>query len=137
MIGNNFARWYTQGVGTLFADSTQATTTANTFALLSAGVNIIRIGSGKMDVFVAGTATALIAGTVASGSIKQAGAYQVNDFAISTNGGAVSTDTSGAVPFVDAATFSSAVGNSVNGTIKRLGYWPRRLANSELQAVTA
>jgi hypothetical protein len=137
MIGNNFARWYTQGVGTLFADSTQATTTANTFALLSAGVNIIRIGSGKMDVFVAGTATALITGTVTSGSIKQAGAYQVNDFAISTNGGAVSTDTSGAVPFVDSATFSSAVGNSVNGTIKRIGYWPRRLANSELQAVTA
>jgi hypothetical protein len=137
MIGNNFARWYTQGAGTLYADSTQALTTANTFALFSTGVNIIRLGNGKMDVFVAGTPSAQITGTVTSGSIKQAGAYQVNDFAISTNGGAVSTDTSGAVPFVDSATFSSAVGNSVNGTIKRIAYYNRRLSNTELQGLTS
>lgn len=137
MIGNNFARWFTQGVGTVFADSLQANNGANTLALNSAGTNIIRLGGGKMDVFVAGTSVAQITGTATTGSIKQAGAYQVNDFAISANGGVVSTDTSGGVPFVDSMVFQNAVGSYLNGTIKRIAYYNRRLSNTELQGVTS
>jgi hypothetical protein len=137
MTGTNFSSWYRQGEGTLYAESSQATTNANTFALLSSGINIIRLGGGKMDVFVANTAVAQITGTVTGGSIKQAGAYQANDFAASTNSGAVSTDTSGAVPFVDSAAFSSSVGTYANGTIKKIAYYPARLSNANLQALTA
>jgi hypothetical protein len=136
MIGTNFARWYTQGVGTVFVDSAQVAGGANTLAFTSAGTNIIRLGGGRMDVFVAGTQVASL-GTTTAGTVKHAGAYSTNDFALSVNGAAVTTDTSGAVPIVDSATFSSSVGGYANGTIKRIAYYPRRLANTELTSITS
>ena len=79
------------------------------------------------------------AGTVATGiSYKFAGAYAVNDFAASISGGAAVTDTSGALPTVNRMMLgNSAAGNYLNGTIARIAYYNRRLADSELQGITA
>ena len=68
----------------------------------------------------------------------QAGAYKAADFAISTNGGTVSTASSGAVPVVNRMIIGANTAGSaaVNGPIKRLTYWPTRLANSTLQQLT-
>lgn len=72
---------------------------------------------------------------------KWAGAYKANDFAASQNGGTVGTDTSGALPTsvtqmqLMAAYWGSSASSS--GWLRRLAYYPRRLTNAELQALTA
>jgi hypothetical protein len=70
---------------------------------------------------------------------KNAQAYKANDFAGSVNGGAVATDTSGTVPTVSVLQLGSlgAGSSSINGYLRRITYYPRRLANAELQAITA
>jgi len=70
---------------------------------------------------------------------KQAIAYAANDFAYTCNGGTVQTDTSGTVPTVDRLSlgvqFTS--NNWLNGYLRKVAYYPTRLANTQLQALTA
>jgi hypothetical protein len=53
---------------------------------------------------------------------------------------AVQTDTSGSVPTVNRLIIGDLRGNSIfaklNGTISQLLYYPKRLPNSQLQALT-
>ena len=65
---------------------------------------------------------------------------KVNDFAASINGSTVSTDTSGNVPVVNQMFIGKRVEVSnahLNGTLKRLTYYPKRLTNTQLQNLTA
>lgn len=63
--------------------------------------------------------------------------YKANDFAFSLNGGAVATDNSGSVPVVTLLQIGSrSSANQCNGIISSITYYPRKLANSELQAIT-
>ena len=65
---------------------------------------------------------------------------KVNDFAASINGSAVSTDASGNVPVVSQMFIGKRVEVSnahLNGTLKRLTYYPKRLTNTQLQNLTA
>jgi hypothetical protein len=77
-------------------------------------------------------------GTVSS-SAKITGAYKVNNFAGVLNGGSVSTDTSGTIPVVDSAFIGSRSGSDrfLNGTIKKLAFYPKRLSNIELVGLTS
>jgi hypothetical protein len=65
-------------------------------------------------------------------------AYIVNNCAYSKNGGAVLVDTSVTIPTVNTLNLGSAHSNSaiLNGTIRRLTYWPTRLSNDTLQTIT-
>jgi hypothetical protein len=73
--------------------------------------------------------------SMASAAAKMAGAYKANDFALSVNGLAPSTDTSGTVPTVSNVVIS-AFDDQFNGHIRQITYFPRRLSNAELQAVS-
>jgi len=154
MIGNNFARWFNQTAGTFYFDSTFNGTTASLQRLgisVSDGTTSNRItsvlSSGTVIrniISVGGAAQADMNSTVASTfntSNKNAVAYAVNDFATTANGLTPQTDTSGAVPVVNQAWFgqSEAGGSTLmlNGTIKRIAYYNRRLSNTELQAITS
>jgi hypothetical protein len=67
-------------------------------------------------------------------------AYKASDFAVTSNGSAPATQTSGSVPTgVNQMQIGSAVGGSefLCGTIRRIAYYPVRLPNSTLQALTA
>ena len=82
---------------------------------------------------VSGVTTAALNSTVAT-SFKNAFAYKTDDFAASTNGGTVVTDTSGAVPPA-ADLFNLGANTSVhflNGWLRQITYIPRRLTNAEL-----
>jgi len=69
---------------------------------------------------------------------KTAFAYKLNDYAISGNGAAVATDTSSAVPTIDQVLLGNDnEGRRLNGHLRRIAYFPRRLQNAELQALTA
>jgi hypothetical protein len=79
------------------------------------------------------------AGAVAANSAnRQAFAYKLNDYAWSHNGGSAGTDTSATVPSVSVLSIGQQSGTGqIGGWIQRLTYYPRRLANAELQAITA
>lgn len=92
--------------------------------------------TGSMEVFTGGVAQAQISvGAVASGATANfAGAYAANDFAVSKNGGAVSTDAAGTVPPVDMVT--------IHQRMRRVHYhqialWASRLSNTDLVALSA
>ena len=65
--------------------------------------------------------------------------YQVNNFVAVLNGGSPVVNTSSAVAVginkvnIGTNLFTTA---SLNGTIKRLTYWPTRLSNEALQRIT-
>jgi len=70
---------------------------------------------------------------------KIASAFAANNFAASVNGGPVLTDLAGVVP---SGLTTLRIGRSsgtdyLNGYIRRITYYPRRLSNTELQAITA
>jgi hypothetical protein len=151
MIGNNFARWYNQTEGSFFAEFRPATSTygANRNIFLASDGTISNFngfrytGSGgqtSMNSVIAGSTQASISTGVFVGGVsyKMAGAYKVDDFAVSRDAGGVVVDTSGNVPVVTQAEISSLAGGGLTTQhISRIAYFNRRLANTELQGITA
>ena len=72
--------------------------------------------------------------------VKIAGAYAVNNFGGTTNAEAITTDTSGLVPpIVSLEIGFHRIGSPLqwwNGTIKKISYYPVRISNTNLQALT-
>ena len=70
-------------------------------------------------------------------------ARRANDFAIVANGSTSALDTSGALPvgpvrlMVGAAPYSATGGSACCDAISQVAYFPRRLADSVLQTLTA
>jgi hypothetical protein len=155
ITGTNFSSWYNQTEGSYFLDSTQASIGAAQ-RLFSASDNSVnnRIqlsrgtasgGNIQMGVTTGGSAqvTALaFATSVAAGtSNKVAAVYKSADFAGSVNGLTAVTQGTGTIP---GSLTQLTIGNgdilgntTMTGTIKRLTYWPTRLANPTLQSITA
>jgi hypothetical protein len=149
MTGTNFSDWYNATEGTLYGQADwMGLSTNDYFFSLNNGTssNIISLGvsltpATRFIVINGGVTQASVSGPtpVANVAFKIAGAYQVNSFAAATNGTLGTVDTSGTVPTVDQASLTSSSGstNLFNGHIRQIAYYPRRLANSELQAITA
>jgi hypothetical protein len=148
MTGTNFSSWYSASEGTLYSETLltrqNATAGTNTFYISNASTNEIKIfyratgatGSSVVDTGVdqanLSPTGVLTANTIA----KIAFAYKANDFATSGNGGAVVTDTSGTVPAGMSQALFGAPNGILNGTIRRIAYYPARLVNAQLQALT-
>jgi hypothetical protein len=145
----NFASWYNQTEGTFVveADSGGNVSAAPIYRVLSAGSgndrNTLFMYNGKWggSVAVGGVVQAdlQVTGTyTANVPAKTAFAFKANDFAASVNGSAVLTDTSGTVPTVAALNLGSEGGaGCINGHIRSIRYYPTRLTNAQLQALTA
>ena len=148
MTGTNFSTWFNNGEGTIYSESAPTGQTSNghvLFSMLGTADNAIASGQyiassavRLMVVTVNNSNQVLIAGTNGTNN-KIAGAYKINDFASSINGAAVSTDTSGTLPVVDKAYIGSfgANGQTYTGTIKKVSYYPIRLSNTNLVALTS
>ena len=69
---------------------------------------------------------------------KSAVCYKLNDYASYTDGSSNGTDTIAIVPVVTQFGIGKVAysTNYMNGTIKKLAYYPTRLTNAELQALT-
>ena len=146
MTGANFSSWYNQSEGTLFAEA--ASVSARPVITIDDGTMNNRyqltLGSGYSPGFAVVSGGVVSADLYAAAAtqntyVREAGAYRPNDFALSANGGSVTTDTSGALP-VSVNTLRLGVyqnGFPLNGWIKRLAYFPRRLSNAELQGITS
>lgn len=146
MTGANFSSWYRQDEGTLCAQFAGPALgnraiagidddTANEQMQLRG-----EITDPKFIVTDGGTGQASIdAGTIAASTVYRiAAAYKANDFAVSLGGATPVTDTSGTLPTVDRLRIGTDQGGAtLCGHIKRLAYYPRRLSDSTLQALTA
>jgi hypothetical protein len=153
ITGANFSSFYNQAEGTLYGDSIFAANT-NT-RLVSANTNatanrvMITRGTGSNGNFnlVVSDAGAIQVNSLVLGSNipvgssnKVAAAYKAADFAGSFNGLTVATQQTGTVPLtmtqLTIGNGESLTTNTMTGTIKRLTYWPTRLANTTLQAIS-
>ena len=70
---------------------------------------------------------------------KTAFAYAENDFAMSTQGSPIATDTSGSLTYGNTTLQignNSALTGALSGNIKAIRFYPERLSNAEIQALT-
>jgi hypothetical protein len=145
ITGSAFSSWYRQDEGTVYHQG--ASPSAGSFFSIDDTSLDNRITSffdnavtPRFFVSASGsTSCNITSSTISAGAVfAQANTYKTNDFAISTNGGAASADTSGSVPTVTRMVLGANVvfTGRINGTIRRLCYWNQRLANSTLQALS-
>jgi hypothetical protein len=149
MTGTNFSSWFRADEGTLYAESStpqpsstfmgivnlgkQGTTTVS-FQLGRNGTNSRGFGDGvSID---QGSNTYPV-----NTFVKQAEAGAVNNFALSTNGSNVATDTS-TNPMPSDMNYlrirDAESGNAqFSGYLKKLAFYPARLTNAQLQALTS
>jgi hypothetical protein len=134
--------FYNQAEGTLFADG--VVRSSRLFSLddnttTSSRIQIIP-SSSVPQFFVSGAAAINLGSALASGGerLQIAAAYKADDFAASRDGAAVQTDTSGSAPL---GITHLRIGRSVspfwvNGHLRKLAYWPKRLSNALLEQLT-
>jgi hypothetical protein len=152
MTGTNFSSWYRADEGTLYSEWVKnGVLSFQSMAQISDGTtnNVIALahGSGspnnvRFDINVNSTNQAsltIVTGSVVGTLYKTIGAYKVNDFAAVANAGTVQTDTSGTIP--NTSQFCIGIngalnGGWLNGTIRKIAYYPTRLSNAQLQALT-
>jgi hypothetical protein len=123
-----------RGVWALTADSSSVN---NIIDFFNGGVSpVLRVNSSGVNqaYIFTGTATTTTFNKVAS-------AFAQNNFARSLNGLAADLDTSGTMPattpiLLNIGTINAYGVAPLSGTIRRLTYWPQRLPNSTLQAIT-
>lgn len=142
MTGTKFSSWFNQTEGTFVAETFGVASVANRnagiYSLPGVPTTNLFFNFGKLRL-TNGTNNIDIttSDAVASAVFKCSSAYQ------SGTGGAVSVN--GAVPVVNALyTLSSTselyigngAGSYINGCVRRLSYYPARLSNSQLQALT-
>ena len=149
MTGTNFSSWYNASEGTfvLEASTNKPTTSAAVSEATSANDGTTnnrittRFASNTIDgvVVTAGSAVAAISTSYTTGATtKLALASAANNFAFAVNGVLVGTDTAGAMPTVSKLDIGNLTGfNFLNGYIRTLTYYPQRLANAQLQALSA
>jgi hypothetical protein len=145
ITGSDFTGFYNQSEGTMLAnaftlasgDRTVLAADDNTanemIRLRTEGTNpFFKVTDGGSDV------VAIDAGTVtANTAFKLIGAYKVNDFASSINGGSAVTDTTGTIPTVDRMRIGAGqVGNTMCGCISAIRYFKKRLPDAKLQSLT-
>ena len=148
---NTLSPWYNAAAGALFAEYARYANVAGRIATISNNTanNQIRLNCSVaaairpdwqiIDATVV-QANVLAVNTIAPNVFaKSAGAYAVNSFNQATNAVLGVEDTSGTVPSVSQLNIGAneAGGSIINGHIRRIAYYPRRLTNAELQALTS
>ena len=150
MTGTNFSSWYRVDEGTVYFESQSAqgtgsypyslfgSSTSNRIfatydsnAKVSSGARI----NGTFEAFVSTPSSSAPLNTFGKGAT----AYKVNDFGFSWNGAAALTDTSTTLPTVlklDIGNNGGLASQWLNGHIRKLSYYPLRLTDAQLQALT-
>ena len=151
ITGSNFSSFFNQSEGTIFFENAQSATTNIPFAYdFSDGTTnnshrLLYISTAnpvpiKVRTKVSNsniTDLSFTAPTVGQVQ-KTAYGYKANDFALSIDGASVLSDTDGSVPTViNKLTIADAFSgvNAFSGHIKRLAYFPTRLADGILKSI--
>ena len=149
MTSTNFSSWYRADEGTFCVDGGASNDTTSGYAYFASANdatanNAILIAANESgdvinaEVKVSGSVTAGFYPSYTSGSTKIALSYKANDVNGAKDGVAGTTDTSSTLPTVTQLCIgANHAGNQINGHIARIAYYPKRLTNVELQALTA
>lgn len=151
MTGTNFSEWYRQDEGTLYLDyKTGENTITFRVASVSDGTTSNRmefaiasgVGAGPYLFVVAG-GTTQVSDTggytySANTNYKVASGYKVNDISWSNNGDSTVNDTACIIPLVNTLYIGANSSGSAQPScaIRKLAYYPARLTNAQLQALT-
>jgi hypothetical protein len=158
ITGKNFSEWYRQDEGTVFVNykgkSQEGTSFERIYSINlnstpvveeillvnNIGYNPDRIGYLVYDnsVNIQNT-TGTTGGYVVASSnpVKTAMCYKTANYAYVFNGGTVITGNVAGVPSPNVLDIGRVgAGSQLNGTISRLTYYPKRLPNAQLQALT-
>jgi hypothetical protein len=149
MTGTNFSSWYNQAEGTMFGQAvrfgtgttptttvfqTDDTTTSNRNGIFIAANGV---AAGSSSLTAVGGVTQASATFTGSATSKIAYAYKTNDFATSFNASSPTLDTSGTLPAVTQARIGTNGSGFYNGHIQKIAYYPIRLSNTNLVALTS
>lgn len=153
MAGTAFSSWYNAAEGTMYFDGFVREDGSVSFytTLLSAAagntiatqIGFVASSSGAQLLAQAGASSVNI-GSLSSTptAMKLAMGYAPNSLAGSKDGGAAVTTGTVTLPggvdrlFIGGAVGASGSPASINGTIKKIAYYPIRLSNTQLQAIT-
>jgi len=144
---NTLSPWYNAAEGTLYVEASPQASNVGGFNLaeLSTDINnriglykLTSTGNASLAVLNGGATQASTNSGAWTATGKLAGAYATNDFASSLNGSVPATDTTGTLPAVTTLTLGRRTdgANILNGHLRRVSYFPRRLSNAELQTLT-
>jgi hypothetical protein len=147
MTGTNFSSWYNQSEGTVYCQGTSNSTSNSAYWSLqgsgSNGITTLVYPSNRITYQVIDTSLQVNLNFAAYSSVdtvKIAASYKANDFATVKNGGTVSVDVSGTLPTISSFVVGNYPGGGTSfdytGTISRLTYYPVRLPDATLQALT-
>jgi hypothetical protein len=151
ITGSAFSSWYRQDEGTMFAQASSRSSSSANAVIAQADSNgsneifslfhqtdeqaVVRLRLSNSVVFAYGFGT-----LVDDAVYKMTGAYRTLDSAASLNGASA---VASAASFLAPTTFSvfrigtnQLSGEQTNGHIRRICYWPTRLANTTLQNIT-
>ena len=149
ITGTAFSSFYNQTEGTVFGQFLRTASTnsqqgrvfsfnngTNTNAL-----EIYQTGASNPSAQITATTSQALwspSGFTVGTSIKEVLGYQLNNSNASFNGSAQTLDTACNIPTVTQARIGDRQDGvrNLNGTIQRLTYWPIRLADPTLQAIT-
>lgn len=149
MTGANFSSWYRQDEGSFIAVSDQYVTgNSNQCIVFEAGdgtnAKLVQLGTqyGTTNfqylINQAGSGQVAVVTAASTSQTARAVSYKTNDCAQSINGAAVSTDTAATMPIVASFGVGCKVNqiSQLNGHIARIAYYPKRLTNATLQALS-
>lgn len=148
VTGASFSSWFNASEGTLLAEwvaegfpfraaSFNDSTQNNALGLTATASNT------GFDTYVSGVfqGVNVLSGSYSSTTTyKQAGAYKANDGVVVLSGSLGAVDTSYAVPIVTQLLLGAGrngASQPSNGWLRRIAYYPTRLPNATLQALTA
>lgn len=145
MTGSNFSSWYSNGQGSLFADINRISTTGYPSRVRvwdGTSSNVIDMyfdaasNSSTGQIITNGTSQAAIfgGGGTRNEFIKAAIAWETNNIAVSYGGNIQGADTS---CIIASNINSMVIAGGLTGYVKRIAYYPKRLSNTELQAITS
>jgi hypothetical protein len=150
MTGTNFSSWYNATQGTLFAQFLRTATVnsqqGRVFSLSNASntalIEIYQTSGNDPAAQIINTSTQAQwtpTGFTVGISVKEILAYKLNDSNASFNGSAETSDTACTIPTVTQANIGNRQDGvrALNGYIQRIAYYPTRLTNAQLQALTA
>jgi hypothetical protein len=140
MTGANFSSWYRQDEGTIYIEKNSTVPSNRRYLNIDDGTesNRIQITQANFVLVVGNSAQAAMSAS-SLGSAKTAGAYKIGSYALSVNGATSVTASTGTIPVVNTLRLGATLTGeeNINGTIRKITYYPQRLSNAELVEITA